>query len=347
MDSKGSEPDHRCDDRWRSPWPSALGECRVQTRPLRGARSALRRARNRRGVRARGCRRRSSSSRRRICSHEARPHSEGWLDTHIAGWGRCCGDFRETRGMPLQGQGVRARLDVDGPRRSASHVLATVGVRRSDRRAHHGPGGHCHDTVLRSHDGRTTAAHPVVAGGRGGADSPAPVLRWPSLRGMTRSLNEPKVRDSCRTLLAAARREALLARAASRQGASKRVLCLVERAWRREETGRGRSRLSTVEPDCPARRRGRATCGNDLRPCPSRVRPVRCHREPPALHQVLSRTGAGRQLEALGAVRSRGASDRLAPAPARPCRRTSGSNTGSASSGWNADSPSSGRRSSY
>ena len=52
---------------------------------------------------------------------------------------------------------------------------------------------------------------------------------------------------------------------------------LVERVWRRGGTGRARARPSIAEPGCRARRRGPVTFGDDLRPCPSRARPVRCH----------------------------------------------------------------------
>ena len=72
------------------------------------------------------------------------------------------------------------------------HALAEVGRRRAGCRSHHGPGRNVHDPVRRSHDRRSTAAHPVVARAGGGAYAPPRHLRRRACQIPTPNFQFPK-----------------------------------------------------------------------------------------------------------------------------------------------------------
>ena len=164
MDSKGSNPSGGRHDAC----PSAMEiKCGV---PSSLARSALRRA-GIVGVFVPGLPTTEFILAASYLFARSSPALEGWLERQsLAGAVAAAlqGDGRHA----AQGQGARARLDVDGPRYQplrAGHRWASV---FSSPCSPWASSERVDDPVLRSHDGRTTAAHPVVAGVRGGADAP-------------------------------------------------------------------------------------------------------------------------------------------------------------------------------
>ncbi len=118
------------------------------------------------------------------------PALEGMARATIAGWGRRCGGSGRRGGMPLESQSARTGLDVDGPRDQPSRAGHTrLGVQMA--MVAMGVVGTVTILFFVRTTAATTAAHPVVAGGRGGAENPAPVLHS-DLRDKT--LSQPKVR---------------------------------------------------------------------------------------------------------------------------------------------------------
>ena len=104
------------------------------------------------------------------------PRLERWLESN-RWFGPSLRRFRETRGMPRQAKLIALASMWTGLSLSI-YALSSVGAAAQIGAALLGSDRHRDDSLCRPHDGCTTVAHPVVAGGRGGPwSAPAPFRR--------------------------------------------------------------------------------------------------------------------------------------------------------------------------